>query len=572
MDKQFYNAKNMAKNKAMSSVQYNSVSFAIAELIDNAYEAGAKNIVIILGRFNDEKVIGVLDDGSGMSSSTIITSLGQGNSTKNRYNTGGIGRFGVGMKTSSLYLGSRLEVYSWENNNVPRYSYIDQKEIASGKLIEIPDAEPNNIDPFFDRFLSFNYRGSIGNLNFRKSGTFVLIKGVNKGPKRVQSFFDNLDDLGRIFRHQIENGLKIILVNANTAGESRLVKCIDPTMTLSKSWDTFVDIISKDDQEYEFFLECKNKGVSLFEVVLNDEKELTYFDAESQTNVTGKMKVKISRVRENHYIKLLEITDRPGNLSIGRALEDSMYIYINRSNREISSGRYGFYKVANMPQHRWWGLEIDFDPKLDNLFKVSSNKQGVVLTSKDSGVLSNGISIYELLKNEYFDKIISQIVKSNKKIASLVKEKKYTDTDISSGRKINKSIKIANKNYDVADTLSAFTVRESEPIPHYVLKDGSEHKLRIDKREIDFGLKDRSQFVNYSIENGQMIVLINNSNVYFSDFYEHLEVDQKERLMLFIYAMFKGIDRMIKDEETNRKLLKEINDNLFNFMVEMKHT
>src|SRR5215467_15587423 len=116
---------------------YRSTAYAIAELIDNAIQAGARNIHITT-ETNAEQVthVAVLDDGVGISKAMIPTALQFGGS--DRFNSrGGIGRFGMGLPNSSLSQARRVELYSWRGNQ-SWFSYIDVDEIAAGQMTSVP--------------------------------------------------------------------------------------------------------------------------------------------------------------------------------------------------------------------------------------------------------------------------------------------------------------------------------------------------------------------------------------------------------------------------------------------------
>src|SRR5215469_4664991 len=91
---------------------YKSTSSAIAELVDNSFEAEASLVEIeIEETAADLKQIRVTDNGSGMSGSTMQLALQFGGST--RFNSRrGLGRYGMGLPNGSLSQARRVDVYS----------------------------------------------------------------------------------------------------------------------------------------------------------------------------------------------------------------------------------------------------------------------------------------------------------------------------------------------------------------------------------------------------------------------------------------------------------------------------
>src|SRR6266852_3180356 len=94
---------------------YRSLASAIAELLDNSIQAGAKCIRIFLSGEDDRCTqIAVLDDGSGMNAEGLQRALQFGGTS--RFNDrSGYGRFGMGLPNSSFSQARRVEVYTWQS-------------------------------------------------------------------------------------------------------------------------------------------------------------------------------------------------------------------------------------------------------------------------------------------------------------------------------------------------------------------------------------------------------------------------------------------------------------------------
>src|SRR2546423_1785866 len=105
---------------------YKTTSAAIAELIDNSFEADASAVEVVIyeqhiNARRELKVI-VSDNGNGMTPSTLRLALQFGGST--RFNSRlGVGRYGMGLPNSSLSQGRRVDVYSWRRIGTVWWSY-----------------------------------------------------------------------------------------------------------------------------------------------------------------------------------------------------------------------------------------------------------------------------------------------------------------------------------------------------------------------------------------------------------------------------------------------------------------
>ena len=92
---------------------YKGTESAIAELVDNSLQAGARQVAIEVGVAEEEDGyplrLSVLDDGCGMDRPTLRQALRFGGSS--RFNDrAGLGRFGMGLPNSSLSQARRVEV------------------------------------------------------------------------------------------------------------------------------------------------------------------------------------------------------------------------------------------------------------------------------------------------------------------------------------------------------------------------------------------------------------------------------------------------------------------------------
>ena len=103
--------------QATRDTGYRSTATAVAELLDNALDAGARTIQVFVFEqqigLEPTIVLAVLDDGSGMDSATLRSALRFGGS--DRFNSrAGLGRFGMGLPNSSVSQCRHVDVYTWQ--------------------------------------------------------------------------------------------------------------------------------------------------------------------------------------------------------------------------------------------------------------------------------------------------------------------------------------------------------------------------------------------------------------------------------------------------------------------------
>jgi hypothetical protein len=83
---------------------------AVADLVDNAIDANARNVAVDVVADGPDSWIRVSDDGFGMSSASLDEAMRYG--TQTEYRRGALGHFGLGLKTASLSQCRRLTVAS----------------------------------------------------------------------------------------------------------------------------------------------------------------------------------------------------------------------------------------------------------------------------------------------------------------------------------------------------------------------------------------------------------------------------------------------------------------------------
>ena len=133
--------------RAMRDSGYRNTAYALAELIDNSVQAGARNVDVICVQgpvMVDQRerrrmtAIEVIDNGHGMTPDVLRLALQFGNGT-HLNDRKGIGRFGMGLPNSSISQCRRVELWSWQNGpDNALYTFLDVDDIESRSLIVVP--------------------------------------------------------------------------------------------------------------------------------------------------------------------------------------------------------------------------------------------------------------------------------------------------------------------------------------------------------------------------------------------------------------------------------------------------
>ena len=193
--------------QAMRDNGYKNAAYALAELIDNSIQAGATRVELLCGErtaiVNDYKrrriqKVAVLDNGSGMNAEVLRMALQFGNGTHlTPEQQDGIGKFGMGLPSSSISQCKRVDVWSWQDGvENALYSYLDLDEITGRILGEVPEPVRKPIpEPWTD----------VGN-KFGESGTLVVWSNLDRVMwKTAASIIRNSEFLiGRMYRQFLD--------------------------------------------------------------------------------------------------------------------------------------------------------------------------------------------------------------------------------------------------------------------------------------------------------------------------------------------------------------------------------
>ena len=187
---------------ALRDSGYKNAAYAIAELMDNSIQAGATSVELLCGERVEQlrqrtrtriSELAVLDNGSGMDADVLQMALQFGNGTRlNDYS--GIGRFGMGLPSSSISQARRVDVWTWQDGPINAiHTYIDIGEIETGELQHVPVPSIKPVPRIWC---------AVGN-TFDKSGTLVVWTSLDRIMWRTaKAIIDNSELLiGRMYRY-----------------------------------------------------------------------------------------------------------------------------------------------------------------------------------------------------------------------------------------------------------------------------------------------------------------------------------------------------------------------------------
>ena len=345
--------------RAMRDSGYKNTAYALAELIDNSVQADADEIDVICveeyrtGRNRSVRrlvEIGVLDNGTGMEPLVLQLALQFGNGT-HLEDRRGIGRFGMGLPNSSISQCRRVDVWTWQNGpDNAMHTYLDVDEVMKGTLKSIQY-------PTFEE-VPLKWRGRTDIV--ATTGTLVVWSKLEdhrlswRGAKATLSNTGSI--VGRMYRHFIDGGKLRIRLRAFVDDQVNddVLAANDPLYLMNPS-----STPAPFDNQPMF--QKWGERDEVFTVDYGDEKH----------DVTLRM----SWARQE---TVPEIGDR-GSQLYGKHAANNLGLSIVRAGRELDLDR--SWVNSYDPVERWWGVEVQFPPALDEVFGVTNSKQSATILS-----------------------------------------------------------------------------------------------------------------------------------------------------------------------------------------------
>ncbi len=342
--------------KAMRDSGYKNAAYALAELMDNAIQAGASEVELLCGertdfvnarRRSNIHQVAVLDNGSGMEAMALQFGNGTHLTPEEQ---AGIGKFGMGLPNSSISQCRHVDVWSWQRGpESALHTCIDIDEITDGRQREVPAPEARPIPGVWRQ----------AGRTFGASGTLVVWSNLDRVVwKTARAIIRNSERLiGRMYRNFLDSG------------QTRIRLC-------AFDFDRPTALPTQDDQA------PPNDPTYLIAETSCPEP----FDCEPMFKLWGKPAVfKIAdRNGEKHEVKVtfscagkkarLELPPPgkdAGDMPYGKHAKKNTGVSVVRAGRELELDESWSYE----PTDRWWGVEVEFPPALDDVFGVSNNKQ-----------------------------------------------------------------------------------------------------------------------------------------------------------------------------------------------------
>lgn len=378
-----FNSKHAIESQRRSG--YRNTSAAAREIVDNAIEAKASRIDVFFdqakrqkGKKDGEAVTAVafLDDGSGMSPKMARYALSWGAGT-HFDELGTIGKFGFGLPNASINQTRRVEVYTKRRmDDFITKAWLDINNVQAHGLTRIEEPETADLPEFVQRFLKDN------GLTFDHGTVVVWVTPDRLTYRKASTLKEHLlDDFGVTYRYMLND------VELHVAGKK--VEPVDPFFLTPGARYYLPEGQGGAIKVYEqlipvrYYQDEETGGLHLEYV----EKASDLDPKSDKTLAVGAINVRIVRFPPGFSVhkKSKAETDAHRRFEIRKARRGMSFVrhdreietvdVFPRSMRDVSAGLGDWPLLQGYAYH--WGIEVRFNPQLDEVFGIANDKQTV---------------------------------------------------------------------------------------------------------------------------------------------------------------------------------------------------
>ena len=517
--------------RGIRDLGYKDNGKALAELVDNAWEAQANRVDIIYG-YEGVKTqskpaqIAVLDDGHGMVPEMIRHAMRWGG-TNREGSTDGFGRFGFGLPASCVSIGKSFTVYSkLEGQPIYKVS-VDLDDIEQSTVsYEIEQPVKADIPVFVKDYL--------GDRNW-DSGTIVVIDKLDrlKFATSKKLTYDLLLPHMGVTYHNVRHSFDIYV-------DGDFVQPTDP-LFLTEGYSHF-----------------DTNGLTAHNF---DPLEISLKNKDTR-EVIGKVKVRFSYLPPNFHLKEPDGDNTKTNYGPRWSIMEAYTgLIVSRMGRVLDV-------VNRLPKTRFTNydkfikIELDFDAALDDEFGVTTSKQQVTISER----------IWTLLEGEGIYSAITNLRKEAMRLRNKYQEKR----DNSGANAKSTSTEVMSKTKELMRPVSEKVQKRQKEEGEANLRKSAQKKADETKRSVDELVKElefqregqlfdieRSsnpggRFFSVRVEGGTKVLSINTEHRFYTDLYMGPESTTRLRAAMDLLLFAIGDSMEDATDEARRFYMAEI--------------
>tara|TARA_A100001015_G_scaffold120891_1_gene134037 strand:- start:1106 stop:2983 length:1878 start_codon:yes stop_codon:yes gene_type:complete len=352
--------------KGIRDLGYKDTAYALNEINDNSFQAGARNIHYeLIGTSNKIDELVIYDDGHGMVKDMLSVAVTWGG-THRQGSRKGFGKYGYGLPSASLSIAKKYTIYSKVKGGDWNKIVFDITKLETTEKPSLDDIRsiPEKCD--LPKFIK-SFEGKNLVADKLESGTIIHYEELDKiSPTTMNTLKHNLmDDFGQTYFK--------LLTTTKMYVDNQEVKAVDPCFATPGAYgyedSSMNNLKVADDQYHEMTSEIKDDENNLHEIQIRWSRLPALFfvrnDSDEPDVEKALIQGKISRApdKKSHRWKVAQKNQG----IIFRRLGRRMDVVRNFGGR---------FNVGN--NSRYWKCEVNFPPVLDEHFAVNTSKQQII--------------------------------------------------------------------------------------------------------------------------------------------------------------------------------------------------
>jgi hypothetical protein len=382
-----FNARQAVESQRRSG--YKDTAAASREIVDNAIEACATRVDVVFDTVkagNGKRLVSAvafIDNGAGMSPEMARFALSWGGGTHFE-DPQFIGRFGFGLPNSSINQTRRVEVYTRTAGDQPfTRAYLDITAPSAYGMQFVPPEQQAPLPGFVQQYIDRNKLAL-------DHGTIVVWVAPDRLTYRSPAYLRDhlIDDFGVTYRYLLQrDGHDVTDRHIQVIVEGTRVEAVDPLFLMPGA---------------RYYVPPGDGGSQLIEDTTlpvrfaydpeTGERRLTLIEntadlaPDDRGSVISTIQVRIGRFpsgfaefkakgKEDRHRRFDIRKTRRGMSFVRSGRELQTVDAFPRSPHDVASGLGNWPLLQGYAYH--WGIEVRFQPDLDEVFGITNDKQGV---------------------------------------------------------------------------------------------------------------------------------------------------------------------------------------------------